>query len=145
MSYSLSVSTSLSAPLRYQEDRNWNSLADTIAEIQIYMTCLGVTRDGVIFRSLCRASGFPESWSLFEEVQLVELHQVLESKWKTLPNEVKNQRVIVSGYLSLLGIDWEHESILKWIKKQQTPFTELTHEQLEKLSKSLEHLCKPGK
>ncbi len=132
-------------PLPDQASRE--SLAHTIAEIQNYLTCLGVSEKlskdappSVLFRSLCKANDLPDKLSLFEDHQLHRLHEVLESKWKSLPLHVQNQRVIVNSYLVLLNLSWGHESILKWIKKQNTPYTELSYEQLKALSQSLERL-----
>ena len=125
------------------------SLADTIAEIQNYMICFGITESTptrapsrIFFLSLCRANDFPESLSLFEDDQLVKLHRILKSKWEALPLQVQNQRVIVNSYLALLNTNWGNEIVLKWIKEQNTPFTELTYEQLKALSISLERIYK---
>jgi hypothetical protein len=111
-----------------------------LAEIQIYMTCFGVTQEDIFFQSLCRSKNFPESLSLFEDEQLQELHDTLESRWESLPLATQNQRVIVNSMLLLLGMSWKHESIIKWVKKQKTPFTELNYEQLQRLAVSLQSL-----
>lgn len=134
-------------PLPSQATRE--SLVAVIAEIQNYMTCFGISGttparapSSIFFLSLCRANDFPESLSLFEDDQLIKLHQILKSKWEALPLNVQNQRVIVNSYLVLLNTNWGNEIVLKWIKEQNTPFTELSYEQLASLSKSLELIYK---